>query len=57
MIQTEKLTINGRAFTRTWSDDHRYVVREGCEYEEAYDPSEYGRTYTEGRIIEEVSNE
>ena len=57
MIQTENLTINGRAFTRTWSDAHRYVVREDCEYEEAYDPSEYGRTYTEGREIEDVANE
>ena len=48
MIQTENVTINGRQFTRTWSDANKYVVRDGVSYSEAYDPSELNRTYTEG---------
>ena len=50
-IQTKSLTINGRAFTLTYSDSNRYVVRDGVEYVEAYDPSEFGRVYTEGNEI------
>lgn len=53
MIKTESLTINGRAFTRTYSDANRYVVREEIEYSEAIDPSEFNRQYTEGREMEE----
>ena len=53
MIQTENLTINDRLFTRTWSDANRYVVRDGIEYSEAIDPAEFGRTYTEGNIIDD----
>ena len=51
MIKTESLTINGRAFTRTYSDENRYVVRDGISYEEAVDPADKNRTYTEGAII------
>lgn len=52
LIKTEHLTINGRAFVRTYSDSNRYVVREGAAYTEAYDPEEFGRVYEEGEIIE-----
>ena len=51
MIQTETFYINNREFTRTYSDAGRYVVRDGVSYSEACDPSEFGRTYTEGDII------
>lgn len=51
MIKTEILTINNKQFTYTYSDEHRYVVRDGIEYEEAYDPAEFGRVYTEGDLI------
>ena len=51
MIQTEQLTIGNVLFTRTWSDQGRYVVREGVEYDEAYDPTELNRIYAEGRLI------
>ena len=51
MIRTETFFVNGREFTRTYSDAGRYVVREGVSYEEACDPSEFGRTYTEGELI------
>lgn len=52
MIKTESFTINGRAFTKTYSDANRYVVRDDIEYSEAIDPSEFNRQYTEGREIE-----
>lgn len=51
MIRTETYEINGVAFVRTYSDANRYVVRDGVSYEEACDPAEFGRTYTEGDTI------
>lgn len=51
MIRTETYFIGEREFTRTYSDSRRYVVRDGISYEEANDPSEFGRTYTEGDMI------
>ena len=47
MITTEKLTINGKGFVRTFSDLGFMVEREGIRYEEAIDPAELGRTYVE----------
>lgn len=52
MIKVETFYINDREFTRTYSDENRYVVRDGISYEEACDPAEFGRTYTEGDLIE-----
>ena len=52
MIKTETLTIDGRDFIRTYSDSGRYVVRDGVAYEEAIDPAEFGRAYTEGDVIQ-----
>lgn len=57
MIKTETVVINDRQFTRTWSDANRYVVRDGISYSEAYDPSEFGRTYTEGDVMDEDESE
>ena len=51
MIIVENITVNGTEFTRTYSDANRYVVRDGIEYSEAWDPAQFGRTYTEGNII------
>lgn len=56
-IVTELYEINGRSFTRTYSDCHRCVVRDGEAYSEANDPTELGRVYTEGELIEEDSTE
>ena len=56
MIKTETYFIGEREFTRTYSDSGRYVVRDGVSYEEACDPSEFGRTYTEGDPIPEDEN-
>lgn len=52
MIRMEEMTINGRAFVRTYSDANRYVVRDGISYSDAVDPAEFGRTYAEGEVIE-----
>ncbi|MBR2582837.1 MAG: hypothetical protein IKD61_05530 [Oscillospiraceae bacterium] len=52
-IITERYTIDGRDYIRTFSDAGRYVVGgspEG-EYSEACDPAELGRTYTEGELM------
>ena len=49
-IVTETFYVGEREFTRTYSDANRYVVREGISYDEACDPAEFGRTYTEGDI-------
>lgn len=56
-IVTEQYEINGRSFTRTYSDCHRCVVRDGESYSEANDPTELGRVYTEGELIEEEATE
>lgn len=54
-IRQEHFDVNGRDFIRTYSDENRYVVREGIEYSEACDPAEFGREYTEGRVMEEIT--
>ena len=54
MIVTETFYINGREFTKTYSDANRYVVRDGISYGEACDPAEFERTYTEGDLIEDI---
>ena len=51
MIRTETYEINGVPFVRTYSDAGRYVVRDGVSYDEANDPAEFNRQYTEGDII------
>jgi hypothetical protein len=49
--RSDSITINGRNFTHTYSGSNCYVVRDGIAYEEAYDPTNLGRTYTEGDEI------
>ena len=51
MIITENVTIRGRVFIRTYSDEGRYVVRDGVSYSEAIDPVGTGRVYTEGELM------
>lgn len=51
MIIQEHFDINGRDFIRTYSDENRYVIREGIAYSEACDPAEFNRQYIEGDII------
>ena len=47
MIITERLTIGGRKFVKTYSDEGYMVERDGVRYDEAIDPAEFGRTYIE----------
>lgn len=47
MIVTEKITINGKEFVRTYSDKGFLIERDGALYSEALDPARYGRVYTE----------
>lgn len=47
MIKTEQITINGKAFIRTYSDRGVMIERDGAVYSEAIDPIGSGRTYTE----------
>lgn len=56
MIITEHFDVNGRDFIRTYSDANRYVVRDGVSYSEACDPAEFGRTYTEGEVMDETES-
>lgn len=51
MIKPETITINGREYTRKYSDENRYLVRDGVSYTEAVDPINSGREYTEGDVI------
>ncbi len=55
MIVQEHFTVNGIDYIRTYSDAGRYVV--GGEpfgsYNEATDPAEFGRQYTEGDAFQE----
>lgn len=57
MIRTENMTIGGKAFVRTYSDSGRCVVRDGVSYDEAMDPTELGRTYTEGEPLDATDAE
>ena len=50
MIVKENLEISGRAFVKQYSDNGFYIERDGVQYSEAIDPSEFGRTYTETDI-------
>ena len=44
MIKTETYNTN---YIRTYSDAGLYIERDGALYEEAIDPVDSGRTYTE----------
>lgn len=57
MIKTENITIKGRPFVRTYSDSGCYVVRDGIAYDEAVDPVQFGRQYTEGDPVEMTETE
>ena len=51
-VGNDRQSINGKDFIRTYSDSGHYVVRDGVEYSEAIDPAEFGRTYTEGAVMQ-----
>ena len=43
--------IDGIEYDYAYSDEGRYLIREGIPYTEAIDPLNSGRKYTEGDII------
>ena len=47
MIKTEIVTIGTREFIRTFSDQSMMIERNGVLYEEAIDPVNSGRNYSE----------
>lgn len=49
MIQTEQLIINNHELIRTYSDAGFKIRKDGTDeiYDEAIDPADSGRTYTE----------
>ena len=57
MIQRENIIIAGTELIRTYSDEGRYIVRDGIEYEEAIDPVDSGRVYTEGEEMDNATPE
>ena len=46
-IKQETTVVNGREFTRTYSDASLYIARDGVKYAEAIDPVGTAREYTE----------
>ena len=57
MIKQEFFYLNNKEFVRTYSDEGRYVVRDGIEYTEAQDLKELNRQYTEGDLIPIENND
>ena len=57
MIVKENLTINGKAFVRTFSDEGFMIERDGQTYAEALDLAYLGREYTETNIPIEPEKE
>ena len=47
MIVRENLTINGKEFIKTFSNAGYMIERDGIRYDEAIDPAELNRQYTE----------
>ena len=47
MIITEQITINGKDFVRTYSDQGKKIERAGVRYDEAIDPVGTNRKYVE----------
>lgn len=50
MIRVKTITINGEEYTHRWSDESMKIERDGALYEEAIDPVDSGRMYTETDI-------
>lgn len=57
MVVTENRTIDGREFTFNYSDQGFYIERDGHLYEDALDPINSGRVYTETDTPIEVPEE
>ena len=47
MIIKEIISVNGKDFERTYSDNGMKIERDGVRYDEAIDPMHSGREYIE----------
>lgn len=54
MIVTEKITINGKEFVRTYSDKGFLIERDGVHYTEALDLAYFDRKYTETEVMDDA---
>lgn len=57
MIVKENLTINGKEFVKTYSNAGFTIERDGVEYDEAIDPTEFNREYKETENLKEDEKE
>ena len=58
MVVTEKVTINGKEFRKTYSDEGFMIERDGVQYSEAIDPIGFeDRVYTETDVLLEETTE
>ena len=57
MIKIETVTINGKEFQKTYSDEGYKIERDGVKYSEAIDPLNSNRVYTETTEKIEVEEE
>ena len=55
MIVAESVVINNKQFTKTYSDENKYIECDDVRYSEAFDLADIERTYTETDI--EIENE
>ena len=51
MVIYETRTLNGVEYDYAYSDEGRYLIRDGRQYETVYNPLGSGRTYEEGDPI------
>ena len=56
MLYTETVTIGSRQYRRTYSYTYK-IARDGIEYDEAIDPMDTERTYTETQTSKTESEE
>lgn len=58
MVVTENVTINGKEFRKTYSDEGFMIERDGVQYSEAIDPIGFeDRVYTETDVLLEETTE
>lgn len=57
MIRTEIVTIRGKEYNKTYSDEGFMIERDGVQYSEAIDPIGSGREYTETETKVEEEND
>ena len=55
MIVAESVVINNKQFTKTYSDENKYIECDGVKYSEAFDLAEIVKVYIETNIT--IENE